>query len=429
LALVIGDLGRVLTDAGASAQAIPILREAVGLCAALLEKAEGRPWEELLISPDHVKATVELGNFSATMGDLANALSSTGQHEEALSVAEKCIGLQEKLGSQRGVGAGYGRFASILMAAGRYDEADARYDLALTAARQVGDKELEGAFLQHQGSLAADRNQIERASCLYQQALKRFREAGNHQGVMQTYNLLGVVERKTGRLAEARAWHEKSRELAVQLKDQRSLGAAAQNVGIVWQQEGEAAHERGDEPAARRCFEEARRSVEESLRIRQALDSKSNEASSWIQLSQIHLHLGDLATAERHAHEARQIRESLDLKEVWRDYHTLSKIAQARGDLAAAAEWAKKRDDLGAERKRRAGGGGGLPAQMLQALERLTLACAQAGFGDGDFGAAEEEALAQLDGLPAPFPDFAAFLRQIAAGQVAPVPGGLPGEL
>jgi hypothetical protein len=41
----------------------------------------------------------------------------------------------------------------------------------------------------------------------------------------------------------------------------------------------------------------------------------------------------------------------------------------------------------------------------------------------------EIEALAQLDGLPAPFSDFAVFLRQIAAGQVAPIPDGLPGEL
>ena len=37
-----------------------------------------------------------------------------------------------------------------------------------------------------------------------------------------------------GRLAEARAWYEKSRELAVQLKDQPGLGEAAQNIGIVW---------------------------------------------------------------------------------------------------------------------------------------------------------------------------------------------------
>jgi hypothetical protein len=77
--------------------------------------------------------------------------------------------------------------------------------------------------------------------------------------------------------------------------------------------------------------------VEESLRVWQAQKDKPDEASSWGQLAQIHLRLGDFAAAERHAHEARQIRESLGLKEAWKDYNTLSEIAQASGDLAAAA--------------------------------------------------------------------------------------------
>ena len=66
---------------------------------------------------------------------------------------------------------------------------------------------------------------------------------------------------------------------------------------------------------------------------------------------------------------------------------------------------------------------------MLQALQRLTLACAQAGFGEDGLGPGEEEALAQLDGFPAPFPELAGFLRRIAAGEVPAVPGGLPREL
>jgi tetratricopeptide (TPR) repeat protein len=363
------------------------------------------------------------------MGDLANALSSAGQHDEALAVAEKGLRIDERLGRHRQVAAEHGICASILMAAGRYDEADARYDLALAAARQAGDKELEGLTRQHQGSLAVQRNQLERASHLYQQALERFREAGNQGEIMRTYNLLGVAERMAGRLAEARAWYEKSRELAVQLKDQVGLGQAAQNNGIVWQREGEAARELGDEPAANRCFEEARSSVEESLGVWQSQNNKPKEAASWGQLAQIYLRLGDLAAADRHAHEAREIHESLGLKEAWMDYNTLSEIAQARGDLAAAAEWAKKRDDLLAELELRAGGGGGLAPQMLQALQRLALACAQAGFGEDGLGPGEEEVLAQLDELPAPFPELAGFLRQIAAGEVPAVPGGLPDEL
>jgi tetratricopeptide (TPR) repeat protein len=422
-------LGRVLYSAGASAQAIPILREAVGQWEGLVEKAGGRPWEELLASPDPPKAPDKLGNLSATMGDLANALRSAGRHDEALLVAEKALRIDERSGNHREVAAGHVQCASILMAAGRYDEADARYDLALAAAHQAGDKELEGTTLQHQGGLADDRNQFERASRLYQQALERFREAGDRGAMMRTDNLLGVVEQRAGRLPEARAWYERSRELAIQLKDQPGLGQAAQNLGIVWQEEGEAARERGDGPAATRYFEEARRSVEESLGVWQAQENKPYEAASRGQLARIHLHLGDLDAAERHAHEARQIREGLDLKEAFRDYHTLAEIAQARGDLAAAAEWARKRDDLRAELRRRAGGGGGLHPKMLQALQALTAACARAGLGEGGLGPGEEEALAQLEGLPAPFPALAAFLRQIAAGELPPVPGGLPEEL
>lgn len=429
LATTILTLGRVLYNAGASTQAIPILREAIGLWEALVEKVGGQPWEELLASPDHAKATTELGNLSATMGDLANALRDAGHYDEALDLAERCVGIQEFRGNNREVAADHGRCARILMAAGRYDEADARYDLALAAARQAGDKELEGMLLEHQGGLAGNRNQLDRAIRLYQQALERFREANNHQGMMLTYNLLGVVEDNAGRLAEARSWYERSRKLAEQLQDQVGLGQAAQNIGIGWQKEGAAARERGDKATALRHFEEAHRSVEESLRAWQALDNKPYEAASRNQLAQILLLLGDLDAAERHAHEARQIKESLSLKEAWKDYHILSEIAQARGDTADAAEWAKKRDDLLEELERRAGGGGGLPAQMLKALQALTIACAQAGFGDRSLGLDEEEAFAQLDGLPAPYPAFAAFLRQIAAGQQAAIPGGLPDEL
>jgi len=177
LALAIGDLVRMLKDCGAPNQAIPFLPESIGHWEALVEQAGGQPWEKLLSTPDHAKAAIELGNLSATMGNLANALRNAGEHDEALAIAEKCLEIQQKRGNQRNVAADHGRCASILMASGRYDEADARYDLALAAARQAGDKELEGTILQHQGGLARNRNQLDRATRLYQQALQRFQEA------------------------------------------------------------------------------------------------------------------------------------------------------------------------------------------------------------------------------------------------------------
>ncbi len=358
LALAVRNLGKVLHMTGASAQALPILREAVSRWEALVEKAGGLPWEGLLASLDHARASTQLGNLSAAMGDLGNALCGVGQYDEALAVAEEGLGIDKKLGNQQAAATGHVQCAQILMAAGRYDEADARYDLALAATRQAGDRELEGICLQNQGLLANNRNHLERAARLYQQALQRFQEAGDHPSVMRTYSLLGVAEQKAGRLVEARSWYEKSRELAVQLNYQVGLASAAQNIGISWQLEGEAARERGDEPDALRCFEAARCSLEEGLKIKQALGNKPSEAGSWGQLARIHLRLGDLTAAERHAQEARQIHEALGLKEAFMDYHTLSEIAEARGDLDVAADWAKKRDDLLAELERRARGDG-----------------------------------------------------------------------
>lgn len=429
LALAVGDLGKVLDNAGASAQAIPVLREAVVLCEQLVERAGGQRWERLLETGDHAKAATEVGNLSATMGDLANSLSNAGQHDEALEVAEKCVVIQQTLGNLREVAADHGRCASILMDAGRNDEADARYNLALAAARQAGDKGLEGRLFQHQGTLANARHQLDRATRLYQQALQYFQEAGDPGAMMRTYNLLGVAELDAGRLAEARAWYGKSRELAEQLNNQPGIGQAAQNIGIVCQKEGEAARARGDEAAARRHFEKARYSVEESRAVWQAQQNRPNEAKTLVRLAQIHLHLCELDQAEDCALRGLAIDEELQIAPALSgDYNTLSEIAASRGDTVAAAEWARKREELRAELRRR-GGSGGIPGQMQQALTQLTLACARAGFGGEPLGPAEEEALAKLDSFPAPFPDFSAILRHLAAGHLPPIPAGLPREL
>jgi hypothetical protein len=181
--------------------------------------------------------------------------------------------------------------------------------------------------------------------------------------------------------------------------------------------------------AAGRHFEEARRSLEESLRIRKEHDDKPRLAESLSQLADIDLLCGDLTTAERNAQAAREIRESLGLKEAFRDYGTLAKIAAARGDTAAAAEWARKRDDLHAELERPAGGGRAFSAQTLRALEALILACARTGFGGETLDPAVEENLAQMDAAANPFPAFSGVLRQLAGGHIPPVPAGLPKEL
>ena len=199
--------------------------------------------------------------------------------------------------------------------------------------------------------------QYDRAVDLSKQALKLFQDANNDGAVMRTCILLGVVEQEVGRLSEAKVWYERSHEIAQRRGDTQAVGASVHNIGIVCQLEGAAARQRGDEATAQQRFEEAERILHESLRMQIDRQNKPGEASSLSQLSQVYLLLGKLDTAEAHAHQAREIRDSLGLKEIFRDYSTLAQIARARGYEAQAAQWEARRDGVQVDQARRARGG------------------------------------------------------------------------
>ena len=86
----------------------------------------------------------------------------------------------------------------------------------------------------------------------------------------------------------------------------------------------------------------------------------------------MHLCLADLDAADFHVHATRQIFETLGLNDAYKTHHTLSQIAEAWGDSAAAAEWAQKRDAKPAELKGVAGGSGSLPGETPRPASSYT---------------------------------------------------------
>ena len=280
--------------------------------------------------------------------------------------------------------------------------------------------------------------QYDRALDMYKQALIRFQNANNDGAVMRTSNLLGIVEQKVGRLSEARAWYERSREIAERRGDTGSLGHATHNIGIVCQKEGEGARQRGDEATALQQFVEAERFLQESLRMSIDRQDKPGEAMSRGQLSQIYLLMGELDKADAHAHQAREIFENLGLKEVHRAYRDLAQIARARGDEAQATQWEARRDEVAAELVRRIRGDDaadvGLSQHMVQVITQLAVACVQAGLGGTGLPSEAESAIAQLESEHAdPLQPLGPYLRRLATGPasdtvaaLATPPAGLP---
>jgi tetratricopeptide (TPR) repeat protein len=422
LAAAQGALGRIYHVGGHSSQAIPILEEAVRTWETLTNKAQAQGED----------TETRRGNLAGALGDLANALRNSGQLDKALEVSKRGLAIHWGLNAHREVAVGLARGAHILTEQGRFQEADVHYEQALQAIRSARDKALEGLLLQHQGALAVDMGQYARAAELLARALNLFQEMNDQASVMLTCNLLGAAEQGCGRLAEARAWYERCRQIARDRQDNGSLADAAHSIGCVCHLEGEGARASGDEALARERLGDSVSFVSEALRIRRQQKDRPREAQSRSQLAEIHLVLGEFDQAERHAHQAREIREELRLKEVCRDYHTLGQIARARGNTAEVTEWQAKRDTVLAEWERRAQGPRGFDAPFARAIQGLAVACARAGFGGDepvDLEPQAEVALAQIAKLPSPMPAVAGALRAVATGKIPTIGDDLPAEL
>ena len=160
-------------------------------------------------------------------------------------------------------------------------------------------------------------------------------------------------------------------------------------------------------------------------------------AASYSQLGVLYQMVGELDQAEENSLQALQIRESLNLPDVYKDYGNLADIARARGDEEAAARWQAKCDAKVAEleKLRRGEGPGDQADKEREELGKFILALAQAAYrrrgSGGHLPPEAAEALAQLEQqAPPPLRDVAPFLRAVAGGQAVPsIPPGLPPQV
>ena len=406
IALSYSYLGRIFDHAGRSDLALEPLQQAV-------TRFEQMPGE------------AARGNLSTALGDLANAHMTLGQLEAALEAAERGLAIDRELKHERDVAAGLGQIASILVAAHRYPEAERRYAEALQAAQAAGDLELQGTALQHQGILHDDQGHHSRAVELYKQAIAIFQRSGAQAHEMRTCNQLALAESGRGELEAAEAWYGRSRELALQLNDSAQLAVIAQNLGILYQKRAEA------DPAGRLAWlEKAVASIKESLAIKLENQDQIGAASSHSQLSILHQMRGDLEAAQQNALRALAIREPLDHPDLWKVYGNLAKIARARGEAAAAAEWQAKSDAKRAEIRRRERGESGavrIEGELRQFILQLAQLCYQVRRAGAALPPQAAEALAQMQAAPPPLDAIGAFLQAAAEGRpLPPLPSGLP---
>jgi tetratricopeptide (TPR) repeat protein len=411
LALCLVTLGRVHNGfARRPGDGIPPLEEAVRLFGEL--ETEGR---------------TDTANRAAALGDLANALSPLGRFAEALATAEEGLRLNRARADPLAASRAEGRIAHILAVQGRFADAEERYRRALQDAESAGDYELTGILWQSLGVLALDRNRPGEASEPLRRALEAFQHTGDDQGRMQVLNSLGGVEATLGHRTAALDWYQQSLALAVRVED---LAGQAMARGNRARHLAQLALETADPVERLRLLNEAIAEERESLALHEQLAQPAAIAIRHRNLAGNLRLIGQLVEAERHALQALEIHERLDLPDIWRPLAILGEIAEAREDVRAAAEWRRRAEEARAVASRRPGPDS-LPQEFVVSLLQLALSARaqEAPLSDTLRSAGADDPVAFLASLEQGHSWLAAHLHALAAGAdrpAAPAPPPYP---
>jgi tetratricopeptide (TPR) repeat protein len=227
-------------------------------------------------------------------------------------------------------------------------------------ARFSNDLGLQANLLENWAIVQNRMGNHERGAKLGKEALILYQKAGHITGEIGVCDFLGTVERGLGHLDAAEAWYARGRELAEKTKNQYALAVIAQNVGVLQQRRASQANHPEERDVHMR---QALSSTQESLAIRLKMNDQVKAALSYYQLGILHQMLGELDRAEENLQQSLRIRESLNLRDVLKDYGALAGLARARGDAKAAAEWQAKRDAKVAELELRHHTGGDDPEE------------------------------------------------------------------
>jgi tetratricopeptide (TPR) repeat protein len=261
-------LGQVLTIAGGSDQAMPLLEEAQ----ARFELVEAR-------SPGSGARMA-----SVCLAERGDCLTQLGRLDEAAAAYEENIRRAEQLGDNRQVAVGEAQLGDVRQRQGRHAEALAAHEEARQRFTQLGEPGSVARSWAKTGSALRNLGQAEAAEAAYHKALAIWVRIRDVAGEASTLGQLGILYHSIlGRPEEAAAFHRQAADKYVQLGDAASEGRARNNLGATLQR--------------LRRFDEARREIRRAIECKAQFGHALEPWTSWSILAKIEADAGNPTAA------------------------------------------------------------------------------------------------------------------------------------
>lgn len=210
--------GRVVSRAGGSGQALPLLDEARQRFETVAKERPGRGAERMA---------------AASITEEADCLRRLGRLEEAAEAYEESIRRAEHLDDARSIAVGKGQLGTVRLFQCRYEEALAAHAEARERFTKLDEPGSVAVSWHLTGVVYQEAGQPEAAEDAYRRSLAIWVRLGNVAGQAGTLLQLANLYRLLGRPEQAVAFYRQTAEKYVQIGDAANEGRARNNLGAL----------------------------------------------------------------------------------------------------------------------------------------------------------------------------------------------------
>ncbi len=240
-------------------------------------------YQEALDScPDSSDSEV-VGEKAAIMHNVAGIYANQGQVNEAITLYQQSLALQEQIGNVQGKAATLHCMAIIYANQGQVNEAITLYQQSLALQEQIGNVQGKAATLHCMAIIYANQGQVNEAITLYQQSLALNEQIGNVQGKAATLHCMAIIYANQGQVNEAITLYQQSLALNEQIGDVQGKAATLHCMAIIYANQGQ--------------VNEAITLYQQSLALNEQIGDVQGKAASLHQMAGIYANQGQVNEA------------------------------------------------------------------------------------------------------------------------------------
>jgi tetratricopeptide (TPR) repeat protein len=288
------------------------------------EYFEAQPtWDDKVLAKDYFEIAEDWQQFAITSFSIQDYYQLIGLYPQAFELNQAVL---DKSIEEQFISIALFNMGAIFNLFSQDDQALTLYEKSLAINKKIGDRKGEGATLNNISQIFSAKGDYDTALRYLEQSLAIMQQIGDRKGEGVTLNNIGQIHKARGNYDEALRCAEMDLAICQQIGDRKGEGATLNNISQIYD--------------AKSDYDTALRYLEQSLAITQQIGDRLGEGTTFNNIGQIHQLRGDYDTALRYYEQSLTIMQQIgDIYGMAGTLHNMGGILFERNDFEGAAPY------------------------------------------------------------------------------------------